>query len=1070
MAEQGPYINQVEGIAIAQNTISSVIEDFQESVDTQLDPVITGMQNKVDKTVKINNKSLSTDIVLNKTDIGLSNVDNTSDLNKPISTATQSALNSISSGIGNANPTDIPSASINTYNANSAGTYANFSGVIVTIEDLSAGIVQLRKTGSTWNKIIVPSETLAILKNQTSPVEFSQPVSFLNGGPLDSWEGPYNSIAEACAAIANEVDGNGVNFRLGKKPLIRVNGLLVQHWWNGGFTDKNLVPTISDKNIAADDVLLSKYELVGLPGKDKWNWVDGSSIAGVVPQIGNSPIWYTTTDGFLNIPITLDLTSKFVAVVFECIALKNVINFGEPNTYLRVNGAFRGFTKVKSAKVGNRYLFTGYLDLTTILDTDTVVFTLALHTINRPVSEPIVAELSAVKLFYVDESVVDGVFTVSDVSTKLLAENSSLSTKVAANEISIDNANRKKLDKSEGKNKLDPSAFKYGWFYFAGVNTKTASYNANNAYGHTDFIPVDVAGLITTGAGTSAQGLTSHVVFSANKSWLRSVQNSNQYTYEVGDAHVIFIYQIAGNMSFAKTVAVVPGTVYEFEEYTQNLPLKEVQKDVAKLKTDTSLGASIGKVVNGTPKVYASVATFIATSAAVIVERNIAEDYLVYQKTGAGNIWLLTPNPGFTPSGKGDIRVQFKVEFTKVNTTKGIEVFVAQGTAPAAGKYLRVTKEPIRANGTFDISLDPSWYTVYEGFTNFYIWINNETLEGATSVLTAKLTGLKVLEYENSVNTTNISGSNAKELFESVDKVLTDLKASAADYGDLISASGKRFELTVQDDGTLRSIPIIPATGAFFGNSLIASFGYGMAASQADKDYYYLITEYIKTLNPSFTSTRNGVATYEGITDPANIQPMLESNILNKLTGAEELISFQLGDNVNTPEKNAVFPESALKLLQGVRAKCPNARVVWMGMWYGSAAKYAAIENACALTGCKFISLADLVTEANRSFIGALTKKGIANRTLADVTNLVEHSPTDITVTFTVSTTSYSSRLTVASYSLSAGTLSYRSEYEIISSAGVASHPGDLGMRAIANRFMYEMKLTDQSEFYKATA
>lgn len=41
----------------------------------------------------INTYPLSSDVVLNKSDIGLSNVDNTSDINKPISSATQTALN-----------------------------------------------------------------------------------------------------------------------------------------------------------------------------------------------------------------------------------------------------------------------------------------------------------------------------------------------------------------------------------------------------------------------------------------------------------------------------------------------------------------------------------------------------------------------------------------------------------------------------------------------------------------------------------------------------------------------------------------------------------------------------------------------------------------------------------------------------------------------------------------------------------------------------------------------------------------------------------------------------------------
>lgn len=74
-------------------------------------------------------------VVLDKTDIGLSNVDNTSDLNKPISTATQTALNlkqdSISVGANKVLGTDnsgnleaIPGLSINT---NSGGLYLNLT-------------------------------------------------------------------------------------------------------------------------------------------------------------------------------------------------------------------------------------------------------------------------------------------------------------------------------------------------------------------------------------------------------------------------------------------------------------------------------------------------------------------------------------------------------------------------------------------------------------------------------------------------------------------------------------------------------------------------------------------------------------------------------------------------------------------------------------------------------------------------------------------------------------------------------------------------------------------------------
>lgn len=46
----------------------------------------------VPKTTQINGNALSADVTLTKSDVGLANVDNTSDVNKPISTATQTAL------------------------------------------------------------------------------------------------------------------------------------------------------------------------------------------------------------------------------------------------------------------------------------------------------------------------------------------------------------------------------------------------------------------------------------------------------------------------------------------------------------------------------------------------------------------------------------------------------------------------------------------------------------------------------------------------------------------------------------------------------------------------------------------------------------------------------------------------------------------------------------------------------------------------------------------------------------------------------------------------------------------
>ena len=62
----------------------------------------TALDGKVDKTITVNGHALSSNVTVSKSDVGLGNVDNTSDVDKPISSATQTALNAISNKIENA--------------------------------------------------------------------------------------------------------------------------------------------------------------------------------------------------------------------------------------------------------------------------------------------------------------------------------------------------------------------------------------------------------------------------------------------------------------------------------------------------------------------------------------------------------------------------------------------------------------------------------------------------------------------------------------------------------------------------------------------------------------------------------------------------------------------------------------------------------------------------------------------------------------------------------------------------------------------------------------------------------
>ena len=87
----------------------------------------------------------------------------------------------------------------------------------------------------------------------------------------------------------------------------------------------------------------------------------------------------------------------------------------------------------------------------------------------------------------------------------------------------------------------------------------------------------------------------------------------------------------------------------------------------------------------------------------------------------------------------------------------------------------------------------------------------------------------------------------------------------------------------------------------------------------------------------------------------------------------------------------------------------PNARVVWAGEWYSSAKRQEIIANSCAETGSTFIDITDLaVIQANKGAIGNVITR-------------------DDGTTFTVD------------------------------NSGVASHPGNAGMKAIADRMIEKL-------------
>jgi hypothetical protein len=91
-------------LAVDTTTIQSRVADVSDTEIGYLNGVTSGIQTQLDdkstasKTETLTNKTLTSPVIntptgITKTDVGLANVDNTTDANKPVSTATQTELN-----------------------------------------------------------------------------------------------------------------------------------------------------------------------------------------------------------------------------------------------------------------------------------------------------------------------------------------------------------------------------------------------------------------------------------------------------------------------------------------------------------------------------------------------------------------------------------------------------------------------------------------------------------------------------------------------------------------------------------------------------------------------------------------------------------------------------------------------------------------------------------------------------------------------------------------------------------------------------------------------------------------
>ena len=273
---------------------------------------------------------------------------------------------------------------------------------------------------------------------------------------------------------------------------------------------------------------------------------------------------------------------------------------------------------------------------------------------------------------------------------------------------------------------------------------------------------------------------------------------------------------------------------------------------------------------------------------------------------------------------------------------------------------------------------------------------------------------------------------------------------------NLISPDGSKWTIQVSNSGAIISIPVIPNNALFIGNSILLGFGeFGMAASDAEHDYYH----YISSLNPKGSYARLSGSGFEGSTSTRIATQWMNDVLLPELNNELDLVIVQLGDNVNTEEKRRTFSETCKMILEFIRTHAPNARVVWVGSWYAKELK-TTYEKACKETGCMYVDITD-ITGANK--IGGIYTVSQSTSTDYSVDSFEVLEGKQIKIYFTVGGNQYDATVHYDSYSSNAGvSVTIVGKEKVITSSGIASHPGNNGMLSIANRIAYKLGMIAQ--------
>ncbi len=209
---------------------------------------------------------------------------------------------------------------------------------------------------------------------------------------------------------------------------------------------------------------------------------------------------------------------------------------------------------------------------------------------------------------------------------------------------------------------------------------------------------------------------------------------------------------------------------------------------------------------------------------------------------------------------------------------------------------------------------------------------------------------------------------SAQESVETVSAVFTD-------------AQGNKWVPVLQADRTTQvNVPVVPNNVLFIGNSILLgmSGAYGMCASSPRHDYCHHVQQAILTRNPHCRFSKLYGSMFEHSTNREEFEAWwsVDPNghtgrpAKDSFTEDLDLIIIQLGDNVGI-QKLANFLECTPILLERIKALCPRARILWVCGWFNSLLTTPPITRFCEEWKLELVDILSTRSPEAQSYSGA---------------------------------------------------------------------------------------------------